>query len=82
MIRVDGRLISIGILTALSFVVEIEDCTRHLAPEIPGNQMAVVMNDVSRLAATRKLKRYDHAREKAPALYSQTRCLPDEGCTA
>jgi hypothetical protein len=52
MIRVDGRLISIGILTALSFVVEIEDCTRHLAPEILGNQMAVVMNDVSRLAAT------------------------------
>jgi hypothetical protein len=61
MIRVDGRLISIGILTAFSFVVEIEDCTRHLAPEILGNQMAVVMNDVSRLAATRRLKRYDHA---------------------
>jgi hypothetical protein len=63
----DGRLISVGISIALLLIVEIEERSCDLAPEIFGNQMAIMADQVLGLTAARKMKCHHQALEKAPA---------------
>jgi hypothetical protein len=67
MMGADGRLIFVGISIARYLIVEIEERTCDLAPEIFGNQVAVAANKVFGLTAARKMECHHQALEKAPA---------------
>src|SRR5437867_3726960 len=68
----DGRLICVGILAAFFFVVDIQERTRRKNQNVIGKQMAIAANQISRLAAPRKVKRDDQAPEQTLALHAAT----------
>jgi hypothetical protein len=61
------RLVCVGISATLMFIVEIRKCAREAAPAISGNQVTIVTNQVTCLAAARPMKRNDDALEEAAA---------------
>jgi hypothetical protein len=67
MIGADGRLISVGISITLFLIVEVRESACVLAQGFFGDQIAIPTDELSRLAATRYVKRHDHALEKALA---------------
>jgi hypothetical protein len=62
----------VGILTAFFFVVDIQERTRRKDQNVVGEQMAMAANQISRLAAPRKVKRDDQAPEQTLALHAAT----------
>jgi len=78
MMGVDGRLISVGISIALFLIVEVGESICLSAQGFFGDQIAIATDELSRLAATRNVKRHDHALEKAFAPCFGHACLLDE----